>query len=129
MHPACARRGLDTPFVPGPLHLSANVRSIMAPVHLWLRAETKPNERRTHITPERCKDLVQAGMSASFIIIIIFLWISMFCKISLGTLRVECSHLYFLKRSGSVRVFSRFFQDFFMLKKMNIVKKLTVVQN
>ncbi|KAM7432200.1 Saccharopine dehydrogenase [Porites harrisoni] len=30
-------------------------------VHLWLRAETKPNERRTHITPERCKDLVQAG--------------------------------------------------------------------
>jgi len=33
----------------------------MAPVHLWLRAETKPNERRTHITPERCKDLVQAG--------------------------------------------------------------------
>lgn len=34
--------------------------SIMA-VHLWLRAETKPNERRTHITPERCKDLVKAG--------------------------------------------------------------------
>ena len=30
-------------------------------VHLWLRAETKPNERRTHITPERCQDLVQAG--------------------------------------------------------------------
>ena len=36
------------------------VRLVMA-VHLWLRAETKPNERRTHITPERCKDLVQAG--------------------------------------------------------------------
>jgi len=30
-------------------------------VHLWLRAEKKPNERRTHITPERCKDLVKAG--------------------------------------------------------------------
>jgi len=37
-----------------------DVRLVMA-VHLWLRAETKPNERRTHITPERCKDLVQAG--------------------------------------------------------------------
>ena len=37
-----------------------DVRFVTA-VHLWLRAETKPNERRTHITPERCKDLVQAG--------------------------------------------------------------------
>lgn len=42
---------------------NANVRSIMA-VHLWLRAEKKPNERRTHITPERCKDLVKAGEDA-----------------------------------------------------------------
>ena len=29
-------------------------------VHLWLRAETKPNERRTHHTPEKCKELVKA---------------------------------------------------------------------
>ena len=38
--------------------------SIMS-VHLWLRAETKPNERRTHITPERCEDLVKAGKDAN----------------------------------------------------------------
>ena len=43
--------------------VAENVRSIMA-VHLWLRAEKKPNERRTHITPERCKDLVKAGEDA-----------------------------------------------------------------
>lgn len=55
---------------PRPSRCSANVRSIMAvqAVHLWLRAETKPNERRTHITPERCKDLVQAGMCVIFIV-------------------------------------------------------------
>lgn len=40
-----------------------NVRSIMA-VHLWLRAEKKPNERRTHLTPEKCKELVKAGKVA-----------------------------------------------------------------
>ena len=38
--------------------------TLMMAVHLWLRAETKPNERRTHITPERCKDLVKAGKAA-----------------------------------------------------------------
>ena len=52
-------------FWPSP----ANVRSItIMAVHLWLRAETKPNERRTHITPERCKDLVQAGKDANVLI-------------------------------------------------------------
>lgn len=37
-----------------------NVQVVMA-VHLWLRAEKKPNERRTHLTPEKCKKLVKAG--------------------------------------------------------------------
>lgn len=37
-----------------------NVQVVMA-VHLWLRAEKKPNERRTHLTPEKCKELVKAG--------------------------------------------------------------------
>lgn len=37
-------------------------------VHLWLRAEKKPNERRTHLTPERCKDLLNAGEDARAIL-------------------------------------------------------------
>ena len=48
------------------------MRSIMA-VHLWLRAEKKPNERRTHITPERCKDLVKAGEDARVILVLFLL--------------------------------------------------------
>ena len=39
-----------------------NVQVVMA-VRLWLRAEKKPNERRTHLTPEKCKELVKAGES------------------------------------------------------------------
>ncbi|KND04396.1 saccharopine dehydrogenase (NAD+, L-lysine-forming) [Spizellomyces punctatus DAOM BR117] len=31
------------------------------PVHLWLRAETKKNERRTALTPTVCKKLLAAG--------------------------------------------------------------------
>ena len=42
-----------------------NVQVVMA-VHLWLRAEKKPNERRTHLTPEKCKELVKAGESVFF---------------------------------------------------------------
>ena len=42
-----------------------NVQVVMA-VHLWLRAEKKPNERRTHLTPEKCKELVKAGESYQF---------------------------------------------------------------
>lgn len=64
--------GVVAPFIsrPRPSEFAlqnANVRSIMA-VHLWLRAEKKPNERRTHITPERCKDLVKAGEDARVIL-------------------------------------------------------------
>lgn len=38
-------------------------RSSLHVVHLWLRAEKKPKERRTHLTPEKCKELVKAGKS------------------------------------------------------------------
>ena len=63
--------GVVTPFLSRPRpseFVLQNVRSIMA-VHLWLRAEKKPNERRTHITPERCKDLVKAGENARGILL------------------------------------------------------------
>lgn len=48
-----------------------NVRSIMA-AHLWLRAEKKPNERRTHLTPERCKEIINAGEYAWDFLLSIF---------------------------------------------------------
>lgn len=37
------------------------------PVHLWLRAESKENEQRTHLTPEKCQELIQAGELVSLI--------------------------------------------------------------
>ncbi|EDO41960.1 predicted protein [Nematostella vectensis] len=33
--------------------------------HLWLRAECKPLERRAHLTPEKCKELVDAGFKVT----------------------------------------------------------------
>lgn len=30
-------------------------------IHIWLRAETKPNERRRALTPEKCRLLVERG--------------------------------------------------------------------
>lgn len=33
----------------------------MPSIHLWLRAESKENEQRTHLTPEKCQELLQAG--------------------------------------------------------------------
>ena len=29
--------------------------------HIWLRAEKKPHERRTHLTPEKVKELIGRG--------------------------------------------------------------------
>ncbi|XP_015772087.1 PREDICTED: saccharopine dehydrogenase [NAD(+), L-lysine-forming]-like [Acropora digitifera] len=33
----------------------------MESIHIWLRAETKPNERRRALTPEKCRLLVERG--------------------------------------------------------------------
>jgi hypothetical protein len=33
-----------------------------ATTHLWLRAEVKPFEHRTPVTPDVCKKLLEAGM-------------------------------------------------------------------
>ncbi|XP_031562025.1 saccharopine dehydrogenase [NAD(+), L-lysine-forming]-like [Actinia tenebrosa] len=34
-------------------------------VHLWLRAETKENEQRTHLTPQKCRELLQSGFKVT----------------------------------------------------------------
>ncbi|TPX58163.1 saccharopine dehydrogenase (NAD+, L-lysine-forming) [Powellomyces hirtus] len=36
-----------------------------SPVHLWLRAETKRNERRTALTPSVCRKLIEKGYKIS----------------------------------------------------------------
>eukprot|EP00911_Craspedida_sp_UC1_P000594 UC1_evm1s453 len=37
----------------------------MAGPHLWLRAEIKPQEHRTALTPSACKELIEAGFTIS----------------------------------------------------------------
>lgn len=37
----------------------------MMVVHLWLRSEPKANERRSALSPERCKDLLSAGFKVT----------------------------------------------------------------
>ena len=29
--------------------------------HIWLRAETKPNEQRRALTPDKCRELIEKG--------------------------------------------------------------------
>ena len=36
-----------------------------APLHLWLRAETKPNEQRTALTPDAAKVLMEHGIQVT----------------------------------------------------------------
>lgn len=33
--------------------------------HIWLRAETKPNEQRRALTPEKCQDLIEKGFKVT----------------------------------------------------------------
>ncbi|XP_067055325.1 uncharacterized protein [Acropora muricata] len=37
----------------------------MESIHIWLRAETKPNERRRALTPEKCRLLVERGFQVT----------------------------------------------------------------
>ena len=39
-----------------------------APTHLWLRAETKLNEKRSALTPAIAKELLNAGSKNTFVI-------------------------------------------------------------
>ena len=50
-----------------PYSVFALLYQIIMVVHLWLRSEPKANERRSALSPEKCKDLLSAGkMTRSF---------------------------------------------------------------
>ena len=38
----------------------SRISQIMS-VHIWLRAETKPNEQRCALTPQKCQVLIEKG--------------------------------------------------------------------
>lgn len=60
----CSKRYVGETSDEGKVNIELPKHKMTAPTHLWLRAETKLNEKRSALTPAISKELLNAGSKA-----------------------------------------------------------------